>query len=129
MLSGIGPASELQKHGIEVKLDMPEVGQNLQDHCFSTATLLRQPGTDDRSEYEKNAEIARKKWLEEKDKSGLMGTMHCSVPMGWFKSTEVLESEEFKALDQNTRDHVSKPTVPIFEVATVRISPQTSIDF
>lgn len=32
MLSGIGPADHLREHGIEVKLDLPGVGQNLQDH-------------------------------------------------------------------------------------------------
>jgi choline dehydrogenase len=31
-LSGIGPASLLQQHGIAVKVDAPEVGENLQDH-------------------------------------------------------------------------------------------------
>lgn len=32
MLSGIGPAEDLQALGIEVKQDLPGVGQNLQDH-------------------------------------------------------------------------------------------------
>ena len=32
MLSGIGPAGELKRHGITVVKDMPGVGQNLQDH-------------------------------------------------------------------------------------------------
>ena len=32
MLSGIGPAAELEKHGIEVRQELPGVGQNLQDH-------------------------------------------------------------------------------------------------
>jgi choline dehydrogenase len=32
MLSGIGPADALQRHGIGVKLNRPAVGQNLQDH-------------------------------------------------------------------------------------------------
>jgi len=32
MLSGIGPAVHLRQHGIEVKLDRPGVGSNLQDH-------------------------------------------------------------------------------------------------
>jgi len=32
MLSGIGPAEHLQAHGIEVVVDAPEVGENLQDH-------------------------------------------------------------------------------------------------
>ena len=31
MLSGIGPRAELERHGIEVKVDLPGVGQNLQD--------------------------------------------------------------------------------------------------
>lgn len=32
MLSGIGPADQLRKHGIACKVDLPGVGQNLQDH-------------------------------------------------------------------------------------------------
>ncbi|MGR3571710.1 choline dehydrogenase [Brevirhabdus sp.] len=32
MLSGIGPAGELRRHGIEVRADRPGVGANLQDH-------------------------------------------------------------------------------------------------
>jgi choline dehydrogenase len=31
MLSGIGPARELERHGIAVRVDLPGVGQNLQD--------------------------------------------------------------------------------------------------
>lgn len=31
MLSGIGPREELQRHGIDVRVDSPGVGQNLQD--------------------------------------------------------------------------------------------------
>ena len=32
MLSGIGPADELRRHGIQVQHDLPGVGKNLQDH-------------------------------------------------------------------------------------------------
>ena len=32
MLSGIGPAATLRRHGIAVRHDLPGVGQNLQDH-------------------------------------------------------------------------------------------------
>lgn len=31
MLSGVGPAAELARHGIEVRVDLPGVGKNLQD--------------------------------------------------------------------------------------------------
>lgn len=34
-LSGIGPAAELESHGIPVIKDLPGVGANLQDHCKS----------------------------------------------------------------------------------------------
>ncbi|WP_029920353.1 GMC family oxidoreductase [Nevskia soli] len=40
MLSGIGPAAHLKKHGIGTRVDLPGVGQNLQDHnvAFLSAT-------------------------------------------------------------------------------------------
>lgn len=38
MLSGIGPAAQLQQHGIPVVQDLPGVGQNLHDHV--TAVLI-----------------------------------------------------------------------------------------
>lgn len=34
MLSGIGPKAELEKFNIPVEMDLPGVGQNLQDHTF-----------------------------------------------------------------------------------------------
>ena len=32
MLSGLGPAAHLREHGVGVRVDLPGVGQNLQDH-------------------------------------------------------------------------------------------------
>jgi len=32
MLSGVGPADHLESHGIDVQVDLPGVGENLQDH-------------------------------------------------------------------------------------------------
>lgn len=34
MLSGVGPADHLRYHGIDVKVDLPGVGENLHDHLF-----------------------------------------------------------------------------------------------
>jgi choline dehydrogenase-like flavoprotein len=122
MLSGIGPAAELKKHGIPVAHDLAEVGKNLQDHCFSTATLLQNPGTNDRMTFETNAEaLAAARAQHTKDKSGLMSSLYCSTPMGWFKNDAVLSSEEYKALDKYTQEHLKKPTVPIFEITTVSL--------
>lgn len=44
MLSGIGPADELKRHGIPVRKVLPGVGQNLQDHVFvGVSSLCSQP--------------------------------------------------------------------------------------
>ncbi len=46
MLSGIGPAAELKSHGIEVLMDRPGVGANLQDHLeVYIQYVCRQPLT------------------------------------------------------------------------------------
>jgi choline dehydrogenase len=34
LLSGIGPADELRRHGVDVRVDLPGVGQSLQDHLL-----------------------------------------------------------------------------------------------
>ncbi len=39
-LSGIGPAGLLEQHGIAVRVDAPEVGENLQDH-YQARTIVR----------------------------------------------------------------------------------------
>jgi choline dehydrogenase len=38
LLSGVGPAAELARHGIEVVHDLPGVGENLQDHYGALVT-------------------------------------------------------------------------------------------
>ncbi len=38
MLSGIGPAAHLREHGIEPLVDLPQVGQNLQEHVAAFCT-------------------------------------------------------------------------------------------
>ena len=46
MLSGVGPKDELTRQGIEVKHELPGVGQNLQDHLFTgVSALCSQRGT------------------------------------------------------------------------------------
>jgi choline dehydrogenase len=40
MLSGIGPADDLRRAGVERRKELPGVGQNLQDHLFSGISSL-----------------------------------------------------------------------------------------
>ncbi|MDQ0464813.1 choline dehydrogenase [Caulobacter ginsengisoli] len=44
-LSGIGPAALLKQHGIEVLVDAPGVGENLQDHYVMSVTYRLKAGT------------------------------------------------------------------------------------
>jgi len=69
MRSGIGPKPDLLSHGIECKVDLPGVGQNLMDHLivfiyYST----RQPDlTNDYLLYKQNAlSESYRQWKEEK---------------------------------------------------------------
>ncbi len=39
-LSGIGPAAALERAGVEIRVDAPEVGENLQDH-YQARTIVR----------------------------------------------------------------------------------------
>jgi choline dehydrogenase len=49
MLSGIGPASQLQRHGIPLLVDLPGVGENLQDHPIALSFWrAARPNTFDR---------------------------------------------------------------------------------
>lgn len=45
MLSGIGPAGHLAEHGIDVVVDAPEVGENLQDHLVAGLAPEARGGT------------------------------------------------------------------------------------
>jgi 5-(hydroxymethyl)furfural/furfural oxidase len=44
MKMGIGPAAHLREHGIEVRADMPGVGQNLSNHAIAFIGMLQKPG-------------------------------------------------------------------------------------
>lgn len=120
LLSGIGPASELKKHNVPVVKDLPQVGKNLQDHCFSTTTLLLKEGSNDRMSFEMNEEMkktAKDGWIE--DKSGKLSELYCGVPMGWFKLDKVLASKEFADLSDDQKTFIKQKNVPSYELATV----------
>ena len=46
MLSGIGPGAHLREHGIDVRVDLPGVGQNMQDHPIAGALFYTKDTTD-----------------------------------------------------------------------------------
>lgn len=57
MLSGVGPKATLEEHGIDVVVDLPGVGQNLQDHLMvPVAYHVTQPVTLAHAETEEQVE-------------------------------------------------------------------------
>ena len=83
MLSGIGSASELQKHGVVSIVDSPEVGKNLWDHIGTKQFWrLRHPGT--------GASIGSPEW---KDPLFTKGN-----PADWFALQTVSQKELKPAL-------------------------------
>ena len=44
MLSGIGPSDELRRHGIDIRVILPGVGKNLQDHLIAPAVFAYKEG-------------------------------------------------------------------------------------
>lgn len=101
LLSGIGPRDEVERHGIELVCELPHVGRNLQDHCFSSAGIVikKKPG-------QEGKERRPKKFPS---------------PMGWFKLPAVHTSAEFRQLDPETQDFLKRPHVPNWEIAAVRV--------
>jgi choline dehydrogenase-like flavoprotein len=100
-LSGIGPGDELKKHGIPLIFELPNVGENLQDHCFSTVGIVLR-----------------------KDMNLPSGPENQSpTPMAWLKLPSVESSSEFQQLPTRVKEHMQRPTVPAMEIATVYLSP------
>lgn len=64
MLSGVGPADHLRQHGINVVLDLPGVGQNLQDHAkFDLSFECTKPVTIHKINNPVRKALAGAQWL------------------------------------------------------------------
>ena len=89
MLSGIGPAAELHKHGIEIVHELAGVGQNLQDH-ITTVLIYRTRRTDTTLGFSvRGAWNVIRAMIEWKNKR-----------TGWI-STNVAESQAFISTENN----------------------------
>ena len=128
LLSGIGPASELEKHSIAVRLNLSAVGRGLKDHHHIGPTWIRAPHTTDRHTFHQSPSLqaaARAQW--EKDGTGPLSEMSCVLTTGFFKSDAIYQSDEFKALPEERQRHLSQPTVPLYEIILNGASPEQLI--
>lgn len=58
-LSGVGSRTRLERLGIEVIVDLPEVGENLQDHPVTLSDFAIKKGIETLGDYLLNAENDR----------------------------------------------------------------------
>ncbi|KIW00229.1 uncharacterized protein PV09_08267 [Verruconis gallopava] len=106
LLSGIGPKEEIEKHSIRTVHDLPMVGKNLRDHCYSAVGIVVKHGPD----------------FVETDVAPL-----CPSPMAFLKSAAAMSSKEFASLPCDIQRHLSQPTIPNFEIATH--TPPSMLDY
>jgi choline dehydrogenase-like flavoprotein len=97
LLSGIGPSSELRRHGIPTVHELPLVGQTLQDHAVGSVGIV----------IKRSPQVA------------MEATQQSPTPMGFFKADAIPRSAEYKALPAATRSFMERRTVPHFELAFV----------
>ncbi|EMD69672.1 hypothetical protein GGP41_001188 [Bipolaris sorokiniana] len=117
LLNGIGPKSELEALGIDVKVDLPGVGKNLHDHVLTFISVEVNGSVNDKYAFESNPEIvaeAEKAW--EKDHSGALAIHNSALWGGFLKLPELETFEEYKALPKDFQEFLSKDEVPTYEL-------------
>jgi choline dehydrogenase-like flavoprotein len=119
MLSGIGPAEQLQKYGIPVIQDIPAIGTGLRDHMSSPMIYVVKDGITDRGSFygnQKAMDVAMEQW--KKDGTGPWATFGCQNGIGFFKSDRITSSDEFTSLPAKERNFLLRETVPHYEIIT-----------
>jgi choline dehydrogenase len=90
MLSGIGPADELRALGVDVRLDQPAVGGNLQDHLNAGIILFTDdPTTLETAETEENVAL-----LQSQGRGPL--TSNIAEAGGFWRTREDLEAPDIQ---------------------------------
>ncbi|KAL8720282.1 MAG: hypothetical protein Q9181_007933 [Wetmoreana brouardii] len=127
-LSGIGPAAELDKLGIQCIKDLPAIGKNLHDRLFLELVTVRKPGTAHRTSYLMSSpeafEEARRQWM--KDQTGPLSDFHLPQMIGYLKSKAVGESKELEMLEPEVREAIKSDTSPDLELISHIGSPSVS---
>ena len=120
-LSGIGPVDELKDHEVPLIHNLPGVGKNLQDRLFLRLVTTRRSGGYHRTSYiDTPAALveARQEWATHQ--SGPLSSYHLPQMIGYFKSGQVTQSQEFCDLGDSTRRMLETEGTPHFEIISVR---------
>ncbi|KAH9862368.1 hypothetical protein J1614_011022 [Plenodomus biglobosus] len=134
MRSGIGPQEQLEKHGIQCRVDLPGVGKNLMDHvlCFIFYEVSEPNLTNDYLAYHGDAMASTYKLYQEK-KSGILSTFPFGI-FGYARLDERLKDSELwqKAPRKEGRDPMGlAPNQPNIELWNTELygGPKQYTDF
>ncbi|KAL9027105.1 MAG: hypothetical protein Q9196_004327 [Gyalolechia fulgens] len=124
LLSGIGPAQDLEALHIPVVQDLPGVGRNLQDRLFLELVTVQDPGSHHRTSYIDSPsalEQARKEWA--KTQSGPLSDYYLPQMIAYLRSDQIISSNEFQDLDKPSRELYCADTKPMYEIVSQNPSP------
>ncbi|KAK3290935.1 uncharacterized protein B0H64DRAFT_49805 [Chaetomium fimeti] len=119
MHSGIGPKEQLEKYNIPVVHSCPPIGQGLRDHGFCPLVYTRTEGSTARAEFygdQAAMDAALEEWKQ--TGTGPWAQFATEMGIGFFKSDELVASDEFKALPAEEQRYLNSETVPHFEMLT-----------
>ncbi|QIB64903.1 GMC family oxidoreductase [Kineobactrum salinum] len=106
MLSGIGPADHLRRHGIEVQADLQGVGQNLQDHVVIPMLFkAKQPFA-----FGRNLRVDRIAW------SAMLWQLLGKGPAGTVPLTSIAYYRSRPDLDRPDLENIFLPTSMMAQV-------------
>lgn len=118
LLSGIGPQSELDKHGIPLVADIPGVGQNLRDHSALSVEYLQDPSILGQNQIFRDAALlsaAEDEYWH--SKTGPLATFGASAALAFPRlGAAVFESAEFHRLSKDEQEFLREPSRPTTEI-------------
>ncbi|KAK5948501.1 hypothetical protein OHC33_010535 [Knufia fluminis] len=93
MLSGIGPSQELQKNGIDIMLDNPNIGANLEDHPYFSLIIRANPSASSSMFYNDISKLQQVEMEYTQNKSGPF-----TAPVGTAFGFEKISETELASL-------------------------------
>ena len=123
LLSGVGPAKELETHGIQSVHDLPAVGKNAVDHVAIFMNRLMDRSFSAKFEFALDS-AQQKATLEEwtENHSGPLSFHGSSNTILFQKDETIYDTDAFKSLDEEKQNFLRRPEVPTFEIITVGIA-------
>ena len=121
LLSGIGPAKDLQTLNIPLVQDLPGVGKSLQDRLFLQLVTVQDPGGHHRTSHidsQAALEQAREQWMS--SQSGPLSDYYLPQMVSFLKSDSIFASQDFKGLNSKKNQHFMRAeTRPFCEIMSV----------